>query len=123
MSIQPASRQLEITISETLDQWLSREAQRRDQNVSSVIQAVLEQYAQPFDLTKTRTWELCGAFTVAEPEPEYIVGGHAQQPDATSEQATQERHSPESQYPLRGTVVHYDDPFTPVAQSDWEALR
>jgi hypothetical protein len=27
----------------------------------------------------------------------------------------------ESQYPLHGTVVHYDDPFTPVAQLDWEA--
>jgi len=26
------------------------------------------------DLTQTRTWQLCGAFSVAEPEPEYIVG-------------------------------------------------
>ncbi len=77
MSLQQASRQLEITISEMLYQWLSREAERRAENVSSVIQAALEQHveqhAQPFDLTKTRTWELCGAFTVAEPEAEYIV--------------------------------------------------
>jgi hypothetical protein len=119
-----------------------------------VIQAVLEQHAQPFDLTKTRTWELCGAFTVAEPEPEYLVSDkdtllqvlnelstdhlaevldfalfvkarQAQQPDTdtTSEQSAQERHSPKSRYPLHSTVVHYDDPFMPVAQSDWEALR
>ncbi len=81
MSIQQASRQLEITISETLYQWLSREAQRRDQNVSSVVQAVLEQHAQPFDLTKTRTWELCGAFTVAEPE-------HLVDPDETESPVT-----------------------------------
>ncbi len=34
----------------------------------------LKEYAQQFDLSKTRTWELCGAFTVAEPEAEYVVG-------------------------------------------------
>ena len=28
-----------------------------------------------------------------------------------------------SSYPLRGTVMRYDDPFEPVAESDWEALR
>jgi len=25
------------------------------------------------DLTQTRTWQLCGAFSIAEPEPEYLV--------------------------------------------------
>lgn len=25
--------------------------------------------------------------------------------------------------PLRGTVLHYDDPFAPVAESEWEALQ
>ena len=74
MSVQQASRQLEITIPETLYQWLLGEAQRRAQDVSSVVQALLEQYVQEFDLTRTRTWELCGALTVAEPEPEYLVG-------------------------------------------------
>jgi len=73
MSVQQASRQLEITISETLYQWLSREAERRAQNVSHVVQTMLERYAQQFDLTRTRTWELCGAFTVTEPEPEHFV--------------------------------------------------
>ena len=39
-----------------------------------MVQFTLEQYAQPFDLTRTRTWQLCGTFTIAEPEPEYVVG-------------------------------------------------
>ena len=26
-------------------------------------------------------------------------------------------------YPLRGKVLHYDNPTAPVAQEDWEALR
>ncbi|MBN1875010.1 MAG: hypothetical protein JXA33_12330 [Anaerolineae bacterium] len=26
-------------------------------------------------------------------------------------------------YPLRGTVLRYDDPFAPVAESDWEILQ
>jgi metal-responsive CopG/Arc/MetJ family transcriptional regulator len=73
MSIQPMSR-LEITLPNQLYQWLSHEAQRRAQDVSTVVQTALEQYAQQFDLTQTRTWQLCGAFTIAEPEPEYIVG-------------------------------------------------
>jgi hypothetical protein len=74
MSMQQVSRQLEITIPDTLYQWLLGEAQRRTQDVSTVVQTALEQYAQQFDLTQTRTWKLCGAFTIAEPEPEYIVG-------------------------------------------------
>ncbi len=74
MSTQQMSRRLEITISDTLYQWLSREAQRRAQDVSTVAQTALEYYAQQFDLTQTRTWQLCGAFSIAEPEPEYLVG-------------------------------------------------
>ena len=26
-------------------------------------------------------------------------------------------------YPLRGKVLHYDNPTAPVAQEDWEALQ
>ncbi|MEA3396311.1 MAG: hypothetical protein U9R05_02505 [Chloroflexota bacterium] len=26
-------------------------------------------------------------------------------------------------YPLHGTVLRYDDPFAPVAESEWEALQ
>ncbi|MCF3582542.1 hypothetical protein L2E76_18720 [Planktothrix agardhii 1811] len=27
-----------------------------------------------------------------------------------------------SEHPLRGKVIHYDDPYEPVAAKDWEAL-
>ncbi|MDY7080680.1 MAG: hypothetical protein SXV54_27680 [Chloroflexota bacterium] len=74
MSTQHTSRHLEIILPNSLYQWLFREAQRRAQDVSTVVLTALEQYAQQFDLTQTGTWQLCGAFTVAEPEPEYIVG-------------------------------------------------
>lgn len=29
----------------------------------------------------------------------------------------------EGEYPLRGSVLRYDDPFEPVAEDDWEALQ
>lgn len=33
-------------------------------------------------------------------------------------------HSPDSNpYPLRGTVIRYDEPTEPVALEDWEALK
>jgi len=84
MATQKASRQIEITVSEALYQRLSREAQRRSQDVSTVIQAALEQHSREFDLTQTRTWELCGAFTVAEPEPKYLVGSDEADSPATN---------------------------------------
>jgi hypothetical protein len=66
-------RQLEITIPDTLYQWLLYEAQRRAQDISVVVQTVLEQHVQQFDLTQTKTWELCGTFTIAEPETKYVI--------------------------------------------------
>jgi hypothetical protein len=30
---------------------------------------------------------------------------------------------PAERYPLRGSVLRYDDPFEPVAVEDWEALE
>jgi metal-responsive CopG/Arc/MetJ family transcriptional regulator len=74
MSIQQKSQQLKITIPDTLYQRLLQEAQRRAQDISIVIQTALEQYVQQFDLTQTQTWHLCGTFTIAEPDSEYIVG-------------------------------------------------
>jgi len=74
MAIQ-TSQQLKITVPYTLYQWLLHEAQRSAQNISDVVQtALLEQYAQQFDLTQTRTWELCGTLAVAEPDTEHISG-------------------------------------------------
>ncbi len=72
--MQQTSRQITITISDTLYQWLLREAQRRAQDIPAVVQSVLEHYVRHFDLIQTRTWQLCGAFTIAEPEPAYLVG-------------------------------------------------
>jgi hypothetical protein len=31
--------------------------------------------------------------------------------------------SEQARYPLRGSVVRYDQPTEPVAEGDWEALR
>ncbi|MCI0640730.1 MAG: hypothetical protein L0Y72_24300 [Gemmataceae bacterium] len=31
--------------------------------------------------------------------------------------------SDQARYPLRGSVVRYDDPTEPVAKGDWEAAR
>ena len=31
--------------------------------------------------------------------------------------------NPGDRYPLRGSVLRYDDPFEPVASDDWEAQR
>ena len=31
--------------------------------------------------------------------------------------------NPADRYPLRGSVLRYDDPFGPVSVDDWEALR
>jgi metal-responsive CopG/Arc/MetJ family transcriptional regulator len=73
MSARQAPRQIKINLSEALYERLSREAQRRAQDVSTVVEAVLEEYTQQFDLTQTRTWELCGSLAVSEPEPEYLV--------------------------------------------------
>jgi post-segregation antitoxin (ccd killing protein) len=74
MTTQQALRQIEITLPDSLYQWLSGEAQHRDQDISAIVQAALERQARDFDLTQTRTWQLCGAFAVAEPEPAYVVG-------------------------------------------------
>ena len=32
-------------------------------------------------------------------------------------------HSDSNPYPLRGTVIRYDDPTEPVALEDWEVLQ
>jgi len=44
MSMQRTPRQLEVTIPDTLYQWLLDEAQRRAQDISVVVQTGLEYY-------------------------------------------------------------------------------
>jgi hypothetical protein len=48
--------------------------------VQDLVLKAIETYIQKdnFDITKTRTWELCGTFTVANPEQNYIVGADEQ---------------------------------------------
>ncbi len=38
-------------------------------------------------------------------------------------QITSKLKGDKKHYNLRGTLLKYDDPFEPVAESDWEALK
>lgn len=42
---------------------------------------------------------------------------------AASASHADEALSDSEKYPLRGSVLRYDDPFEPVAVEDWEALQ
>jgi len=59
------------------DEMMSRLQQAGTPPQEVVLQA-LEKYLQEtktdIDITKSRTWQLCGAFEVSEPTPEEIVG-------------------------------------------------
>lgn len=74
MTVQEAPKQIQITLPEPLYRWLTQEAQRHAQDVSAIVQAALERYAHGFDLTQTKTGELCGSLVVTEPEPGYVTG-------------------------------------------------
>lgn len=74
MPAQRTTRQIQITIPDALYQWLSSEARRREQDIPTIVQAALEDYARQFDLTQTRTWQMCGSLSVSEPESQYVVG-------------------------------------------------
>jgi hypothetical protein len=70
-------RRIEVSVPDTLYRWLSRESKQRGATMDQLLSQALELYAQtvsaPFDITRTHTWELCGALNVAEVEPEYVV--------------------------------------------------
>ncbi|MFB2893328.1 hypothetical protein ACE1CI_10485 [Aerosakkonemataceae cyanobacterium BLCC-F50] len=46
--------------------------------LQDIVLKALERYVESedttFNITKTRTWELCGTFQVVEPKTEYIIG-------------------------------------------------
>lgn len=69
-----APKRIQITLPDPLYQWLTQEAQRHAQDISTIVQAALERYAHGFDLTQTQTGELCGALAVTEPDPAHITG-------------------------------------------------
>jgi hypothetical protein len=68
---------IQLDLPPTLYRWLTGEAARRSVPLAQVVQQALERYTESettvFDITRTRTWELCGTLEVAEPDPEYIV--------------------------------------------------
>ena len=59
------------------DEMMSR-LQQAGTPLQEVVLQALEKHLQKaktdIDITKSRTWELCGAFEVSEPTPEDIVG-------------------------------------------------
>lgn len=69
---------IQLDLSPALYRWLVNEAARRSVPLDQVVRQMLEQVAQTerpeFDITQTRTWQLCGTLKVAEPELEYVVG-------------------------------------------------
>ena len=50
--------------------------QTKQSSVQEIVIKALENYlkSQEKDIRKTRTWDLCGSFQIAEPEPKYIIG-------------------------------------------------
>lgn len=70
MNSQP-SHQVQLVLPEPVYQWFSQVAHQREQAITTVIQTALTDYMQHFDMLKTQTWALCGAFTVAESKADY----------------------------------------------------
>ena len=48
--------------------------------IQDIVIKALENYieTESKDITKTRTWELCGSLEVSEPDPKYIIGKDTQ---------------------------------------------
>jgi hypothetical protein len=48
---------------------------QQNSSVQEVVIKALENYVQTelSDITKTRTWELCGSLEIAEPDSNYII--------------------------------------------------
>ena len=57
------------------DELISR-LQEQKSSVQEIVIKALENYLQTKlpDITKTRTWELCGGLEINQPEPKYIIG-------------------------------------------------
>ncbi|CCI12087.1 conserved hypothetical protein [Microcystis aeruginosa PCC 9806] len=57
------------------DELISR-LQEQKSSVQEIVIKALENYVQAelLDITKTRTWELCGSLEIVQPEPKYIIG-------------------------------------------------
>ena len=68
---------IQLDLPPALYRRLTSEASRRSATLDQIVRQVLERYAEAegtaFDITQTRTWQLCGTLEVAEPDPEYVV--------------------------------------------------
>lgn len=69
---------VQLDLPPALYRRLTSEATRRSATLDQIVRQALEHYVETemtvFDITQTRTWELCGALEVAELAPEYVVG-------------------------------------------------
>ncbi len=79
---------LQLDLPPTLYGWLTGEAARRSVTVDQIVRLALERYVAKektaFDITRTRTWQLCGALEVAEPDPQYVIGRDEQGKEITN---------------------------------------
>jgi hypothetical protein len=57
--------------------------------------------------------------TIHLPEVKELVGKDV---EIVVRDATETTPEPDH-FPLRGSVIRFDDPFAPVAEEDWEALE
>jgi hypothetical protein len=57
------------------DELISR-LQEQKSSVQEIVIKALENYVQAElpDITKTRTWELCGSLEIVQPEPKSLIG-------------------------------------------------
>lgn len=72
------SYRVEVDLPPELHDWLARETQRKGMTMANMISFALTRYAEQqgavFNMTHTRTWQLCGTLEVAEPDPDYVTG-------------------------------------------------
>lgn len=77
-----------IDLPPRLYRWLSDEAMRRSVSMEQVVRLALDQLIETekkdYDVRQTRTWQLCGALEVSEPDPEYGVGRDAKGQEITN---------------------------------------
>lgn len=50
----------------------------QSESIEDILLTALEDYfaKQKLDITKTKTWELCGSLEITNPETEYLVQGN-----------------------------------------------
>jgi hypothetical protein len=74
----PQNYRIQLDLPPALYRRLANEAAHRSATVDQFARQVLERHAESeemnYDITRTRTWQLCGTLEVAEPDREYVTG-------------------------------------------------